>query len=133
MFYRFIRRFKLNSIGYGPRTIGVIGLLIAGIPVGLYGIYLVLGLGGINASVALALVKPSLIMGSALLSIFVILLVIEFAQDHYLDSYYAKRRHSRLRISDQYYECQSCGHQKIRKVDHICPVCGTTFVQDDDW
>ena len=132
MFHRLLLRFKLNSIGYGPKILGVIGLLLAGVPLALYGIYLVLGLWGIDASATLVVVKASLVIGGVLLGVFVILLAIEFAQDHYLDTYYRKRRQSRVKIPDGYFECQSCGHRRVRETDRSCPVCGKTFMQDCD-
>lgn len=132
MFYRLLLRFKLNSIGYGPKILGIIGLLLAGVPLALYGIYLVLGLWGIDASATLVVVKASLVVGSALLGVFVILLAVEFAQDRYLDGYYRKRRQSKVRLQDGSFECQSCGHRRVRETDRSCPVCGKTFMQDCD-
>lgn len=132
MFHRLLLRFKLNSIGYGPKILGTIGLLLAGVPLALYGIYLVLGLWGIDASAALVVAKASLIIGGVLLGVFVILLAIELAQDRYLDAYYRKRKQSRARLPSGYYECQSCGHRSVREADRSCPVCSRTFMQDRD-
>lgn len=130
MFHRLLLRFKLNSTGYGPKILGIVGLLMVGIPLALVGIYLALGIWGIDASEALVVAKASLITGGVLLGVFVILLAIELAQDRYLDAYYRKKTQSRVRMSDGYFECQSCGHRRIRETDRSCPVCGKAFMHD---
>ena len=127
MFHRLVVRFKLNSINYGGKSISVISLLMLGVPLALYGTYRVLGLRGICADTILILAKISLGVGGALLGVFMILMGIEFAQDYYLAAYYRKRRQYKVKMPDGYYECQSCGHRRVREGDQICPVCGKTF------
>lgn len=127
MLYRLVVRFKLNSINYGDKVIGVVGLLTIVVPLALYGIHLALGFLGFPMGGIFALAKISLGIGGILLGVFAILMVIEFAQDRYLDAYYSKVSHHKVKLPDGCYECQSCGHQRVREADRGCPVCGETF------
>lgn len=131
MFHRLLLRFKLNSIGYGPKILGIIGLLMIGVPLALYGIYLTLGLLGIGAEVIFSLMKAFLWGGGVLLGVFVAALAIELAQDRYLDGYYQKHQGRKARLPDGRYECQYCGSQSVHEADRSCPACGTRFVQDN--
>lgn len=129
MLHRLLLRFKLNSIGYGPKILGIVGLLMAGVPLGLSGIHAVLGLWGIDAGAILTLMKVSLGVGGLLLGIFVVAMAVEFAQDRYLDAHYHKNQWRKVKLPDEYYECQYCGHRRVRQADRSCPVCGKTFAR----
>jgi hypothetical protein len=98
----------------------------------LYGIGFALGILGIHMEVISFLAKISLGVGGILLGVFAILMVIEFAQDRYLDAYYHRTKHHKIKLPDGYYECQSCGHRRVRETDQSCPVCSIVFAQCDD-
>jgi len=132
MLYQLVARFKLNSINYGGKVIGVVGLLMIGVPLALYGFHFALRPLGVHMKIIPFLAKISLGVGGILLGVFAILMVIEFAQDRYLNTYYRRAKHHKVKLPDGYYECQSCGHQKVREADQSCPMCSTMFARYDD-
>ncbi len=117
-------RFKLNSIHFGARAVGlIVGLLIVA-PAVLYLAYRWLQSLGYQVSGLLLLVKAVVALGLISLALFVLLLLIEFAQDRYWDSRYQRHRNEMVPLPDGAYECQFCGSQKVRDGGRCCPVCG---------
>lgn len=121
-------RLKLNSIRYGPRVLAVIGILLLAVPLILYLCYSLLMLIGLRVEVLLRLLSLSLMGGIGLLGLFVFLLVIELVQDRVLDRQYRKTRNRKVKISDEYYECQYCGYQRVRQSDKRCKICDHDLV-----
>jgi hypothetical protein len=117
-------RWKLNSIGYGPRVLTLVGILTIAVPLALYLCYWLLELFGIQVGGLMVAIRISITAGVGLLVLFVFLLIIEFMQDRFLDLQYRRTQNRKIRISDEYYECQYCGCQKVRLSDRQCPICG---------
>jgi hypothetical protein len=128
MVLKMLSRWKINSIGYGHRIFAVIAVLIIAVPLVLYLCSWFLGRLGIETMAILFTIRVSVTAGVVLLVLFVLLLAIEFIQDRFLDTYYAKAQNQKLRLADGYYECQYCGSQKVRAFDKQCPVCGKSSI-----
>ncbi len=120
-------RYKLNSIHYGARALGVIVALGIAAPAVLYLAYLGLERLGYVAGVLLTLMKASFALGLIALVLFVMLLLIEFAQDRSLDRWYRRHQNEKLALPKGVYECQHCGSQVVRASDRNCPVCGQSL------
>lgn len=125
-------RWKINSIGYGHRIFAVIAILIVVVPLALYLCSWLLGQLGIETIAILFAIRVSTMAGVVLLVLFVLLLVIEFIQDRFLDAYYLKTQNQKRRLADGYYECQYCGSQKVHASDKQCPVCGKSSIPMQD-
>ena len=123
-----IRRWKINSIRFGPRVVAIIGLLTLAAPAVLYLCYSVLGFLGIKLKIILSAVSISFAAGVALLGLFVLLLGVEFVQDRSRDRQYKRTRMRKLEISEGWYECQACGNQLLRAEDKACDVCGQRLI-----
>ncbi len=123
-----IRRWKINSIHFGPRVVAIIGLLTLAAPAVLYLCYSVLGFLGIHLELILSAVSISFAAGVALLALFVLLLGVEFVQDRSRDRQYKRTRMRKLEISEGWYECQACGNRLLRAEDKACDVCGQRLI-----
>ncbi len=118
---------KLNSIHYGARALTLIVALTIGAPALLYLAYLGLERLGYVVGALVTLMKASAALGLIALALFVILLLIEFAQDRFLDRWYRRRENEKLALPNGVYECQHCGSQIVRASDRHCPVCGQSL------
>jgi hypothetical protein len=106
------------------KVIGVFMLLIPSI---LYGMVLILDKTGNVRNLLLSIIKVSFVIGASVLVVFLVLIVVEQIQDHYLDLQYQKQRTQKVVLANGYYECQYCGNQRVRENDKICNVCGKEF------
>ncbi len=120
-------RHKLNSIHYGAKALALIAALTIGAPALLYLAYRGLERLGHVVRVLLTLMKAAIALGLIALVLFVILLLIEFAQDRYLDRWYRRHENEKLALPSGVYECQHCGSQIVRASDRHCPVCGQSL------
>ncbi len=120
-------RYKLNSIHYGARALGVIVALGIAAPAVLYLAYLGLERLGYMVGALLTLMKAAFALGLIALVLFVILLLIELAQDRSLDRWYRRHENEKLALPNGVYECQHCGSQVVRASDRNCPVCGQSL------
>jgi hypothetical protein len=66
----------------------------------------------------------SLGAGLALLGLFALLVVLEMAQDAWIDDQHRRGLGKRLRLPGPTAECPYCGSRQIRPFDRACPVCG---------
>ncbi len=105
----------------------VIGFFVVLLPAVLYGVVLVWGRTGIITALLLSMIKVSFVVGAFVLIVFMVLIVVEQAQDHYYDVHYQKQRSQKVLLANGYYECQYCGNQKVRENDKSCNVCGKEF------
>ena len=120
-------RYKLNSIRYGAQALGLIGALTVGAPAVLYLAYRGLERLGHVVGVLWTLMKASFALGLIALLLFVILLLIEFAQDRYLDHWHRRHENEKIALPNGAYECQHCGSQEVRAGDRHCPICGQSL------
>jgi ribosomal protein L32 len=97
------------------------------LPAVLYGIVLAWGRTGIMTTLLLSMIKVSLGVGASIFIVFLVLIVVEQIQAHYYDVRYQKQRSQKMLLANGYYECQSCGNQKVRENDKSCNVCGREF------
>ncbi len=121
-------RHKLNSIWYGPQILALVGLLIIVVPSILYLVCSVLGFLGLPSGTLWLAIEISLTAGVVLLVLFTLLLAFELIQDHQRDKQIASTRNRKLKISDEFYECQFCGNRQIRQSDKRCSVCGQALI-----
>ncbi len=121
-------RWKINSNGFGFRILALIAILTLAVPVILYLCYSALGFLGIRLEIILSVISISFNAGIVLLILFLLLLAVEFAQDRSRDIHYQSIRNRKLKISDEYYECQGCGNRLVRVTDSKCQVCGRDLV-----
>ena len=117
-------RFKLNSVHFGGRAVGLIVGLLVGAPAVLYLAHRWLESLGYPVSALLVLMRVAVALGLISLVLFVTLLLIEYVQDRWLDGWHSRRRNEKVPLADGAYECQFCGSQKVRDGDRCCPVCG---------
>ncbi len=118
---------KLNSIRYGAKALALIVTLTIGAPALLYLAERGLERLGYVVGVLLTLMRAAVALGLIALALFVILLLIEFAQDRYLDRWYRRHENEKLALPNGVYECQHCGSQIVRASDRHCPVCGQSL------
>lgn len=113
---------KINSIDYGGKVIGIGCVFALGIPT----ILLI-----INQVVTLKLISilaiGSAVIGGIILVGFFIHLAIELRQDKKIDAYYSRHKNIKLKISDTYYECSTCGNRKLKVNSKNCDICGCRF------
>lgn len=113
---------KINSIDYGGKVIGIGCIFALGIPI----ILLM-----INQVVALKLISiliiASVAIGGIILAGFFIHLAIELRQDKKIDAYYSRHKNIKLKISDTYYECSTCGNRRLKVNSKNCDICGCRF------
>lgn len=119
---------KLNSINFGPQVLALVVLLMVAVPLILYVSYSILGLFGVHAGGFLLALSISIGAGCVLLMLFVLLLTIELVQDYWLDRRYRENRSRKIRISEEYYECQFCGFHQVRESDKSCRICGHNLI-----
>ncbi len=121
-------RWKINSISYGPRVLTLIVILTVVVPLILYVFYAILDRLGLTLPILPIAITAFLAAGLILLVLFVLLLAVEFTQDHLLNKYYRENRNKKIKISEEYYECQACGNRLVREADRICGVCGQKLI-----
>jgi uncharacterized paraquat-inducible protein A len=105
----------------------VIGFLMVLIPAVLYGVVLLWKETGSIRTLLLSLIKVSFLLGAFVLIVFLVLIIVEQVQDHYLDAKYQKQRSQKVSLANGYYECQYCGNQRVKENDNTCDVCGKEF------
>ncbi len=118
---------KLNSIRYGAKALVLIVGLTIGAPAVLYLAYLGLEKLGYVVGALLTLMQAAFALGLIALVLFVILLLIELAQDRSLDRWHRRHQNEKLALPNGVYECQHCGSQVVRASDRHCPVCGQSL------
>lgn len=118
---------KINSIHVGTKILLIIALFLIVLPICFFGVkqmgFIILGD---------ILTKVSLAVGSLITLIAIILLIIEFRQDHQLHIYFTKHCNSKQLLSNGMYECQKCGNKLIQAQDTYCKICGVHFVEYQD-
>ncbi len=117
----------LNTNAYGAKALLGIGFFLVVMPV-----ILSLGSNFLDPADALArllldMAKISAGIGLVLLAAFLILLVVELAQDRIIFRQYLKNRSQKQPLGNGLYECQFCGCRTVRELDASCPVCGKRF------
>ena len=105
----------------------VIGFFMVLIPAVLYGVVLLWKETGSIRTLLLSLIKVSFLLGAFVLIVFLVLIIAEQVQDHYLDAKYHKQRSQKVSLTNGYYECQYCGNQRVKENDNTCHVCGKEF------
>ncbi len=113
---------KINSIDYGGKVIGIGCVFALGIPAVLLCINQIAQL---NCVLMLAI--GSAVIGGIILVGFFIHLAIELRQDKKIDAYYSRHKNIKLKISDTYYECSTCGNRKLKVNSKNCNICGCRF------
>ncbi len=116
------RLLNLNEVS--TKFLAAIGLLVGGIPVLLWLVSLLLRAAHVSSGIILDLIKVSLILGGLLLALFLILIVLEQVQDHYLHRVYLKGRGQRIRSANGEAECPFCGNRQVQDFEKRCSVCG---------
>lgn len=119
-----MKKFKINSIGYGGKILVLIGVFLLLIPSLLLALQYFFYLPIIHA-----LIRVSLIIGAIIVALFVLLLMVEFSQDRRINRYYASHTNMKIQLSDGRYECQSCGNTRLKASDRQCGICGVKFVE----
>lgn len=76
---------------------------------------------------ALIPMKISALIGTIILLFLFVLLTVEIKQDKRINAFYERNRNTKIRISNNFYECQNCGFHKVRKQEQNCPMCGIKF------
>ena len=113
---------KLNMNSSGTAFIGWGSLFLA---IALL-LFLTQRIVGSNRVLSVA-IAASAAIGVIILLVLLLLVFIELRQDKAVDRFYKKNTHIKIRISEHYFECQNCGHQKVLENQTSCPVCGVTF------
>jgi uncharacterized membrane protein len=70
------------------------------------------------------LIRVSFSIGVLIFVVFLVLLIAEQIQDHWIDIEYRKNQNQKLPLANGKYECQFCGNQKLTENDKTCRVCG---------
>jgi uncharacterized paraquat-inducible protein A len=98
-------------------------LFTAVIPAVLYGISFLLNESEIASALRL-LIRISLGVGASVFVVFLVLIIFEQIQDHWIDVQHQKNQNHKLLLANGNYECQYCGNQKLKEKDRTCWVCG---------
>jgi hypothetical protein len=114
------RILNLNQSGF--LFVKLIGLFSVAIPAVLYGLSFLLS--GAIVSILLKMTKVSFGIALLIFVVFLVLLIVEQIQDHFIDVQYQKNQSHKLPLSDGSYECQYCGNRNVKKNDKTCGVCG---------
>lgn len=70
------------------------------------------------------LIRVSFSIGAFIFVVFLILIIVEQIQDHWIDIQYQKHQNHKLPLANGSYECQFCGNQKLKENDKTCWMCG---------
>ena len=114
---------KLNMNGSGIAFLRWGFFFSIGIPLPLYLIICAFG----NNRFARTAMYISIAIGALIISILFLLVFIELRQDKVVDRFFAKNVNVKIKISDEYFECQSCGNKRVLKNQTYCTICGTVF------
>lgn len=116
---------KINSIHFGTAFLKWAALFTVIIPLLCFG-------GGlfIENQVLSKIGLLSFCIGILILIIFTIILLVEFRQDRYLNSFYKENLDIKRALDNNMYECQSCGSRLVKAEDNYCSVCGMVFRKD---
>ncbi len=117
----------LNTNAYGAKALLIIGFFLVVMPVIFYLGSIFLDPAHAPVRILLDLAKISAGIGIVLLAAFLILLVVEQAQDRIIFRQYLKNRRQKLPAGNGLYECQFCGCRTVREFDATCPVCGKSL------
>ena len=126
------KNWKINSIGYAYPVLSIVGLLLVILPLALYFCSWLLGLLGIKSPSLLLAIRISFTAGMSLLTLFVLLLAVEFIQDRILEKSALKHKNRKLLLKYGHYECQYCGSRKVLSSHTQCPTCGKSFLENGD-
>ncbi len=121
-------RWKIESNRFGPQVLALIATLTLAVPALFYLFDSVLGFLGIRLEIIRSAMSVSFTAGVVLFVLFLLLLAVEFAQDRSMDIQSQRTRNRKLKISDEYYECQGCGNRRVRAADDKCQVCGQDLI-----
>ncbi len=114
---------KINSNAYAGKWI-LAGLSMVAISCGIRAAD-----GALDLCLPPAAALVPLVLGVILLAGFCLLLAVELRQDKRLNACYLKEKRTKIPLGDGLYECQTCGHQRVRGGDRSCPACGVTFTK----
>ncbi|PHV70695.1 hypothetical protein CS063_09195 [Sporanaerobium hydrogeniformans] len=113
---------KINSINVGTKVLSIIAVFLIVLPICFFGMkqigFIVLGD---------FLIKASLVVGSIITVISLILLIIELRQDRQLDKYFTNHCNTKLLLANSLCECQKYGNKLVRAEDTCCKICGIHF------
>ncbi len=115
-------RFKLNLNSVAPGIIAWGSLFLLVVPALLF----IFGGQSYTPGVWLA-IAISIALGLIIYSLLLVLIVVEFAQDRWLDAFYARHRNVKIEIAGRGYECQNCGNRQVKAEDRACAACGRRF------
>ena len=112
------KRRKINSIHYRGAILGS-GVVIGGLGLGL-------------SKVAKSECFHQVGIGIGLIGLIFIIgitiwLIIEGFQDYYWNQHDLEERNRKIKIDDQFYECQNCGNRRVQEKDVSCNHCGCQF------
>lgn len=115
---------KLNLNGPSTRIVKLIGTFAIVVPLGLQFLSLLLRTVHAPGGAVPYLQRASVAVGLGILAVFILLIVVEYVQDVWMDRLYRHNRRRRLPLADGLFECQHCGNRHLREADRSCPVCG---------
>lgn len=118
---------KFNSIWYGSKILATGGLFTLIIPLFLFLLYTLF----IKNEVVSILMKISIVVGIAILGLFILMLIIELKQDNNINLQYNKVKYQKIQMPDGQYECQYCGNRMVKKEDLFCKICNVKFIEKD--
>ncbi len=116
------RILNLNEVS--TKFLIAIALLVGAVPALLWLFSLLLAAAQLSTRIDLDLIEASLILGGLLLVVFLLLIVLEQVQDHYLHRVYLKSRGQRIRLANAEAECPFCGNRQVPAFEKRCSVCG---------
>ena len=100
----------------------LIGLFVFVIPSVLYLLSFLLNEN--SNPILIGAIRISVEIGIAVMVVFLVLIVAEQIQDHWIDIQFQKDRDRKLPLADGKLECQYCGNQQVKENDKTCSVCG---------
>ena len=118
-------RIKLNSIRFGTQALTTVNIFVVVLPACFYLGDRILAWFGVQVGNLFKQgITISIALGLIILLSFLLLLLIEFIQDSYLEQQYFQKRNRKVRVTNKYFECQYCGNRQVRQEEISCLVCG---------
>lgn len=114
----------LNLNDFSAKALAFIGLLGLVFPAGLWGLELLLQTWQVNWPWLAALRWILFSLGALLLAAFLLLVILEQIQDHWLFKRYLSSRRKRLTRPGRLGECPYCGNRQLQDFQQTCPICG---------